>query len=131
MEEYPRVRVPGPGIDKPPVEVTKDVTLRAALNPLTGMKVSLPSPLTGRITQLLLHWPAGCNALVDIAFGHGDTWVLPSAVDTFIALDAATPIFNISEPVSKGQELWIVARNGDAINPHTVSVSAVILGVED
>jgi len=130
MQEYPRVKIPGQRIETP-VEVTKDVTLRATLAPATGTKVSLPSPLTGRITQLLFHWPAGCNALVDIAFGHSDTWVIPSMVDTFIALDDATPIFNVSEPVSKGEELWIVARNADAINPHSVSVSAVIIGVHE
>lgn len=126
---YPEV---GPEVrpSRPGVEVTRDVTLQATLAPLTGRKVSLPSPLTGRITQVLFHWPAGCLALVDIAFGHEDTWVLPSAVDTFIALDDATPIFNISEPVTKGAELWMIVRNGDAVNPHAVSVSAVILGTE-
>jgi len=108
--------------------VTKQVSLRATVPPSQGARVSESSPITGTITQIVPHWPPGCNALVDIAFGHGDTWVMPALVDTFLALDNATPVFVSNEPTTKGEELWMIVRNGDGVNPHTVSVAVTIIG---
>jgi len=109
-------------------EVTKQVTLRATVPASQGARVTDVAPITGRIVQIVPHWPAGCNALVDIAFGHSDTWVMPAQTDTYLALDDATPVLAASEPVTKGEELWMVVRNTDSVNPHTVSVTAVIIG---
>lgn len=114
----------------PMTAITKQVSLRATVPAMQGARVSEVSPLTGTITQIVPHWPPGCNALVDIAFGHKDTWVMPALVDTFLALDDATPVFVANEPIEKGEELWMIVRNGDAINPHTVSVAVTIIGVE-
>lgn len=110
-------------------EITRQVTLRAVLPPMQGSRIANVSPITGKIVQIVPHWPAGCAALVGIAFGHSDTWVMPDKTDTFIALDDTTPVLQASESVTKGEELWMIARNGDAINTHTVSVTAVIIGV--
>ncbi|GAJ22910.1 unnamed protein product, partial [marine sediment metagenome] len=71
----------------PMTVVTRDVNLRVLLEPNTGTRVFKPSPLTGRIVQLIPHWPDGCNALVDVAVGHKDTWIYPHLVDTFVALN--------------------------------------------
>lgn len=111
------------------IEVTREVPLKATVAPSTGSKISSPSPLTGKITQVVRHWPLGCSALVEVAFGHGDTWVLPSEVDTFVALDDTTPVIKISEHITKGELLWMVVKNGDSANPHTISVTATIVGV--
>jgi len=111
-------------------EVTREVPLKATVAALEGTKIQKPSPLTGRITQVVRHWPEGCSAYVDVAFGHGDVWVLPSEADTFVALDDATPVIAVSEPVTKGEMLWMVIRNGDSANPHTISVTATIIGAE-
>lgn len=109
-------------------QVTKSPTLRATVAASQGARVTDVSPLSGRMVQLVPHWPGGCAALVDIAFGHSDKWVMPALVDTYLALDNATPVFTISEPVSKGEELWMVVRNRDGVNPHNVSVTVVIIG---
>ena len=109
--------------------VTKQVSMRVTVLASQGARVSEVSPLTGTITQIVPHWPPGCNALVDIAFGHKDIWVMPGLVDTYLALDNATPVFVSSEPIEKGEELFMIVRNGDAINPHTVSVAVTIVGV--
>jgi len=111
-------------------EVTKEVPLQATVAPSTGTRIELPSPLTGKIVQVIRHWPLGCSALVDVAFGHKDTWVLPAEVDTFVALDDATPVIAVNEPITKGEMLWMIVRNGDAVNPHTITVTATIVGVE-
>ncbi len=109
--------------------VTKDVNLRITLQPNVGQKISQSSPLTGRIVQLIPHFPDGCNALVDMAVGHRDTWVLPNRTDTYIALNDATPVLSVDEPIEKNEEIWIIGRNGDGANPHTISCAVTIIGV--
>ena len=115
----------------PMTTLTRTVNLSLTLQPLTGDRVRKPSPLDGKIVQIIPHWPDGCNALVDLAVGHGDhEWVYPNEVDTFAALNDATPVIAVNEPVSRGMNLWMECRNGDAVNAHTVSCAFVIMGVE-
>jgi len=110
--------------------VTRDVNLRVTLLPNTGQRITRSSPLTGKIVQLIPHWPDGCNALVDMAVGHRDTWVLPHLIDTYIALNDATPVLTVDEPIEKGEEIFMIARNGDAGFQHAVSCAVTIIGVE-
>ena len=110
--------------------VTRDVNLRITVQPLTGVRLNRPSPLTGKIVQIIPHWPDGCNALVDVAVGHKDTWVYPHETDTFIALNDATPVLTFDEPITKGEEIWMIVRNADGVNPHAVSCTFTIIGVE-
>ena len=109
--------------------VTREVNLRASVQPLTGTRVARPSPLTGKIVQLILHWPDGCDALVDVAIGHKDTWILPHEVDTYIALNDATPVLTVDEPIEKGEMAWMILRNTDGVNPHAISCTVTIIGV--
>ena len=110
--------------------ITRDVNLRVTLLPNQGQRIAQPSPITGRIVQLIPHFPDGCNALVDMAVGHKDTWIYPHRTDTFIALNDATPVLTVDEPIGKGEEIFMIARNGDAGFPHTVSCACTIIGVE-
>jgi len=115
----------------PPMAViTRDVNLRVLLDPNSGTRVFKPSPLTGRIVQLIPHWPDGCNALVDVAVGHGDTWIYPHLVDTYVALNDATPVLTVDEPIEKGEEIWMIVRNTDGGNVHAITVTATLIGVE-
>ena len=109
--------------------VTREVNLRVSVQPLTGTRVDKPSPLTGKIVQLILHWPDGCDALVDVAIGHKDTWVLPNEIDTYIALNDATPVLTVDEPIEKGEEIWMILRNTDGANVHAISCTVTIVGV--
>lgn len=116
--------------------ITRQVSFRYKLDPLKGVKLVEGSPLAGTITEILMNWPSGCEdiatgeGLVDIAFGHKDKWVFPHIPNTFLCLSNTTPLFRISEPVGKGEELWVVFRNADLVNVHTVSVAVTIEGVE-
>lgn len=110
--------------------VTREVNLRVALEPNTGTRVAKPSPLTGRIIQLTLHFPDGCDALVDVAIGHKDTWIYPHLVDNFVALNDATPVLTVNEPIEKGEEIWVIVRNTDGENRHAITVTATVIGVE-
>ena len=108
--------------------VSREVVLRETVPPLRGYRVVKGSPLDGKIVQIMRHWPGGCSALVDLAVGHGDTWLLPNETDMFVALNNATPIVNIDEPVYKSEQLWMVVRNADALNAHAISVTFIIRG---
>jgi len=110
--------------------VTREVVLRETVQPLKGTRAKKPSPLTGRITQLVLHFPDGCNALVDVAIGHKDTWVCPNEIDTFVALNDATPVLTVNEPIEKGEEIWMIIRNADGREQHAITVTATVIGVE-
>ena len=111
--------------------LTREVSFRVTLQPLTGGRFEKPSPLKGKIAQVMRHWPAGCNSLVDLAVGHdGRIWFLPNEVDTFVALNDATPVVSCNEPIDSSEEIWIIVKNGDALNPHTITVTAVIEGIE-
>jgi len=109
--------------------VTRNPRLRHVVQPQTGQRIWAKSPLTGRITQIIPHFPDGCNSHVDVAFGHSDTWVMPPGTDTFIALNDATPVINVSEPVIKGEELWMIVNNGDAVNTHAITIAITVIGV--
>lgn len=109
--------------------VTREVNLRVTLLANQGQKVSKTSPLTGRMVQLIPHFPGGCFQLVDMAVGHRDTWILPHQVDTYIALNDATPVLTIDEPIERGEEIWMIGRNGDGANPHAISCAVIIIGV--
>jgi len=117
-------------------QVTRGVTIQVTAQSCQGVKISETSPLTGTITEVMPHWPDGCEdpatgvPLVEIAFGHSDTWVYPGEVEKYLALNNVTPVLRISEPVIKGEELWMDVRNGDSVNPHTVSVTLTVIGVE-
>jgi len=109
--------------------ITREVNLRVTVQPLTGTRVTKPSPLTGKIVQLIPHFPDGCDALVDVAVGHKDTWILPNEVDTYIALNDATPVLTVDETIEKGEEIWMILRNTDGGNAHAISCTVTIIGV--
>jgi hypothetical protein len=108
---------------------TREIPFQLTELPGQGEKWEDNAGLTGQIVQVIRHWPAGCQGLVDIAIGHGDaTWVFPDKPDTFVALDSATPVTNLSEPIKAGEKVWVVVRNRDSVNPHTVSVTVILEG---
>lgn len=114
---------------EPKNTVTRQVVFAYALPALKGIELKAACPVTGLITEVTMHWPKGCNALVDLAFGHKDVHVCPRS--GYIALNDATPSWrNLHEPVEKGEDLWAVLRNGDGANPHTPSIVCTLVGVE-
>lgn len=109
------------------MEITKQVSLAYNVPGTQRIRVAELCPLTGKMTSVTMSFPAGCNGLVHVAFGHGDKWLAPSEMNTFISLNNAAPVFPTSEPVIKNEYLWAEIRNGD-INPHLISVIATIIG---
>lgn len=96
------------------------VRFQETLQPLTGDRFTQDCPYDAVITSICFHFPPGCSALVDVAVGHGEKQCYPR--EGSIALDAATPVFNINELVNRDETLWCEIRNGDSVNPHTITV---------
>ncbi|GAI58220.1 unnamed protein product, partial [marine sediment metagenome] len=92
------------------------------------------SPIGGVLDSAILHFPAGCETLVEIFVNNGTNQVLPAPAtggtqgNIGIALDAVTQSFDINLPIEQGTPLEVVVINHDEINSHTVSV---ILKVSD
>jgi hypothetical protein len=117
------------------MQVTRLITLKADAVPAgRGTRIVDVSPVTGIIDQILIHFPPGVNGLVDVAIGHGSVWVAPAITkvqsESYIALNAATPVFDTQEPVNKDEQLWLIVRNRDAVNPHTITAVLVCTGEE-
>lgn len=105
---------------------TEQIRFQQTLAALQGIRITEEVPINGDLTSVLFHFPPGCTALVDVAFGYSDRQIIPR--EGFIALDNATPVFPIMERVSRGHLIWCVMQNGDAVNPHTISVVVTIIG---
>lgn len=88
----------------------------------SGTEVTLTerSPVAGKVNSILLHFPAGCNALVQISCFIGSEQVL--SLTGFIALDDATEKFPLGQKVDKNALLTVVIANTDSVNPHTPSI---------
>ena len=112
----------------------KQYIFSTALTPGATAVMTVASEVTGAILNVTMHWPAGCNTLVDLAFGiSGDReeWLKPSSRDTYLALNNATPSFTINyKNLIKDDILWVRIRNRDAINTHTPSVMVDCEGIE-
>ena len=107
-------------------ERTEQVTFQQTLAPLQGVRLVDTVPIDGKIKSVAIHYPLGCNALVDVAFGYKTRQIIPT--EGFIALDNATPVFPVDEIVTRNEVAWCIMANTDAVNPHTPSLIVTITG---
>ncbi len=99
------------------VSFTRPTTVVAAA---TEIVVEADCPVNGVLTNITLHFPDGCNALVEIVCYVDQEQVLP--VSEFIALNNATKDFPVDRNVTKKSALRVKITNRDAVNPHTPSI---------
>jgi len=105
---------------------TEQIRFQQTLTPLQGVRLTEVIPIDGKLSSVTLHFPLGCAALVDIAFGYITRQIIP--VEGFIALDNATPVFPVDEIVKRNELAWCIMRNTDAVNPHAPSVIVTMSG---
>jgi len=96
-------------------------TLAEAGLPGSGVKMVEYASAAGYIKWIMVHYPPGTNALVDVAVGHGLTQLCPR--EGYLALDNTTQIFYFNEYVEDHEEIWVEMLNGDGTNPHTITVT--------
>ena len=109
----------------------RQLPFRRAVSSGKGVRLSTKIEYNGYIRAVLIHWPDGCNSLVEIRVGVGTTQIVPTEDGEYLALNNATIIFPPSpmmfnEKVVGGNRLWIEIKNGDDTESHTVSVVVFI-----
>ena len=119
---------------EPPIiryqKVTKHVVITQAASPLTAYEMYDLSPITGSIDSVTMEFPRGCDGLVQVAFRTDEGWIIPSNQD-YLALNDKFPVFPLSNVgISKGDKLWLIVRNSDAINTHTITALIALSGVQ-
>jgi hypothetical protein len=108
---------------------TREVVFSDVLTPGQSIFTDYPCPLQGKVVACVRQWPNGANGLLDIAWGHTGTWVMPNLEEKYVALnDATVTLENLDEPVNYGEQLWVRYRNRDSANNHTPVVTLTIQG---
>jgi len=100
-------------------------TLTPAGTPTSGAVLTEAAPFSGYIVDATIHWPAGCNALVDVRVGHGVKQFCPN--EGFLALDNCTPKYDFNEWIDANEEVWVEMRNASAF-PHSITVTVTLEG---
>ena len=87
---------------------------------------------SGRMTQVVMHFPPGPQFLVDVRIGvkprgsNGIIWIVPSEDESFIRDDDAVKPFSVEAVVSAGDVVRVEWKNFDGANAHEVPVDATI-----
>jgi len=87
--------------------------------------VAFATYVTGYIKQVTIHYPNGCNALVNVRVGYQNLQFLPSS--GFLALNDATPTYPFNVLVVAGQNIWVEMQNTDGVNPHNITVTISVV----
>jgi hypothetical protein len=97
-----------------------------AIPPAMGSGVTIEEKitLTGFVKEVTIHWPAGCNALVDVAVEYETTRFCPR--QGFIALNDTTPTFPFNFPVVKDHNIRVIMQNRDGGFVHNITVTVTI-----
>ena len=91
------------------------------------------SPIKGIINSAIVHWPSGCEGLVEIFLNIRTKQILPypakgsGGTNTGIALDNTIQSFSIDEAVDKNDPIEMVVYNHDSRKPHNISLILKIL----
>lgn len=101
-------------------ENIREFRIQQTVAAATGVILRQLPPFDGYIKEVKIHWPPGCNGLVDVRVGHGTKQFCP--FEGFLSLDAVTPTYPFDEYVEHTENIWVEIQNTDAGNPHTISV---------
>lgn len=102
----------------------------ATLLPGQGAQLTEDAPFDGCIKMVILHFPSGCNSLVDVAVEHGGKQFCPSPdyMQHYIALDDATQSYAFNEPVKATEPISVIMQNTDSEYSHSVSCTIMLEG---
>jgi len=109
-----------------------EVNYRVTTNSLSTTNTTRYSPIKGIINSCILHFPPGCNALVECFLNVGTVQILPYPTtgtgtgNVGIALDSTTQSFNITYAVDKNDPIELRVINHDDTEGHTISAVLMI-----
>lgn len=89
-----------------------------------GVRVTEAYHQPGKITQIMFHFPPGCNALVECRLLKDLNPFYP--VKGFLALNDATPVYYVQADYYANEPLTFEVLNRDSDNPHTPTCTVVI-----
>jgi len=115
-------QLPGGGVEKKSEVILFSRTVPAA----TGVRIFERPQFSARVTEVVIHWPLGCNGLVDVAVNRGSERVLPRY--NYISLNNVTLAYKFGEgqDVDSGVDLWVDIANADAVWAHTITVTITL-----
>lgn len=108
--------------------MSAEINYRLTTESLNISRSTRYSPEGGLLDSAILHFPAGCNSLVEVFVNHRTNQVLPASVtggtqgNIGLALDGTTQPFEVNVIVERGDPLEVIVKNHDEDNPHTISV---------
>ena len=104
---------------------TREIVFKYAVPSTEVIRLSDVSLYNGNITQILRHWPNGCNALVDVAVGYEGESILPN--NGYVSLNDVTVITaGLHEPINKDNNIWVEIANADAVHTHTITLTVTV-----
>ena len=102
------------------LKVQKQYVFKHTVEALAGLTDHQRIPMLKTVKSITIHFPEGCDALVDVAVGYSqDKRLLPEV--GYISLNDATPTWPINKDTDS-DTLWVEIKNSDAGNAHTISV---------
>lgn len=118
--EFPEgVAMPGVKIEQMPFTYNVLAT--------TGVILTEDAPFSGYIKQVSIHWPDGCNGLVDVKVLHGVKQFCPN--DGYLALNDATPTYPFNEWVYDKEPIRVEIHNAGGLDHH-ITIVVILQGVE-
>jgi len=112
-------------------KVTRILPFSVTANPLTRVEQTRNPGVDGKIISAHLHFPSGPSGLVDVRImlnsSAGDTPVVPSIDDAFIALnDATLDVFDLNIKVGTADKIRVEWYNYDSGFSHTIPVEVIV-----
>lgn len=100
------------------------ITFNNTVQPGQGIIVTKSYSKKGKITSIILHFPSGCNQLVEVALQKDGKSFYPA--NGYIALDDATPVMYVDADYYQNEPLTFEVLNKDAVNAHAPTCTVTI-----
>lgn len=98
----------------------KQFVFKHTVEALAGLTDHQRLPMLKTVKTITIHWPDGCDSLVDVAVGYSqDKRLLPE--EGYLSLNDVTPTWTINKETDS-DTLWVEIRNGDFVEAHAISV---------
>lgn len=101
-----------------------EINFRETVSAGQGIRVTESYREAGKITQVMFHFPDGCDALVQMRLLKDHHPFYP--VHGYLALNDATPVYYVQANYYPNEPLTCEILNRDDGNPHTVTCTVVI-----
>lgn len=102
----------------------RELVFRETVPSGQGVRVTQSFFHAGKITQIMFHFPRGCNALVQVQLLKDFHEFYP--IKGTLALNDATPVYYVQAEYYANEPLTFEVSNQDSLNEHTVSCTVVI-----